>query len=99
MKIEKYKIHDNTYEVYEVEYRGEIYKVGESKLGELIIEIIEVYEKYYETEVKTEYGETITLDVLDDEIFCFLGETDAYGKPTEENLYENIIELLDEIVE
>lgn len=98
MKTETYKIMGNTYEVYEVEYKGNFYKVGENKLGDLIIKIIEEYEKYYETEVKTEYGETISLDVLDEEIFCFLGDTDAYGRPTEENLYQNIIDLLDDII-
>ena len=98
MQIEKYTINGNTYEVYEVVYKGATYKVGDSKLGDLIIKIIEDDNKYYETEVKTEYGETITLDVLDDEIFCFLGDTDAYGRPTEENIYDNIIELLDDVL-
>lgn len=98
MEIEKYTINGNTYEVYEVDYKGATYKVGDSKLGDLIIKIIENDEKYYETEVKTEYGETITLDVLDNEIFCFLGDTDAYGRPTEENIYDNIIELLDDVL-
>ena len=98
MKVEKYKIDGETYEVYEVKYNGEYYKIGEYKLGELILKIIEVDEKYIETEVVTESGDIISLPTLDDEIFCFLGDTDAYGRPTEENLYENIIELLEDII-
>lgn len=98
MKVETYKIDGKTYEVYEVKYNCEYYKIGEYKLGELILKIIEVDEKYIETEVVTESGDIISLPTLDDEIFAFLGDTDAYGRPTEENLYENIIELLEDII-
>lgn len=98
MKVEKYNIDGETYEVYEVNYKGENYKIGEYQLGELILKIIEVDEKYIETEVVTESGDIISLPTLDDEIFAFLGDTDAFGKPTEENLYQNIVELLDDII-
>lgn len=98
MNIEKYKICGETYEVYEVNYKGNFYKIGEHRLGELIMKIIEEDEKYVETEVTTESGDVISLPTLDDEIVCFLGDTDAYGRPTDENIIDSVMEILDDII-
>lgn len=98
MIIEKYQIKGETYEVYEITYNGKTFRVGESRLEDLITEIIEVEGKYVETQVTNEMGETFSLEKLDDTIDVFLGDIDSYGKPTQENIIENIQELLDELI-
>lgn len=94
MKTTTYTIKGNEYKVYTINFKGQTINIGECKLNDLIIDILEEEEKYVETQVTNEFGETMSLMTLDDTIVAFLGE--EMESPTEEQIIENVFEILEE---
>lgn len=94
MKTTTYTINGNEYKVYEINFKGQTINIGDNKLNDLIMDIIEKEEKYVETQVTNEFGETMSLMTLDETIVAFLGE--EMENPTEEQIIENVFEILDE---
>ena len=99
MEVLKYKIEDKHYNVYVVNYKGQSFNIGDASLNELIQEMIEC-EKYVETEIFDVNGcKLTTLQVLDENIHCFLGDVNNYPNPCEQDVIDNVEFILDEILE
>ena len=89
MTIQKYYIDGNEYKVYSIVHKNQFLNIGDKALGNKIDECIEE-ELYLLPIVKDEYGEYMTIEQLDDQIACFLGDVDNFPNPTKEDILTNI---------
>ena len=89
MTIQKYYIDDNEYKVYSILHKNQIIQIGDKALGDKIDECIE-QELYLHPIVKDEFGGKMTIEELDDQIACFLGDVDNFPNPTKNDILENI---------
>ena len=96
MTTETIKIEKKEYNIFTIEYKGETLKVGDCALGDKILDIIE-RDLFLCPMVTTADNSVVSPKHIDDTIYCFLGE--EMENPTQEDIIENIISILEEIEE
>lgn len=94
MRTETIKIENKEYNIFTIEYKETKLKVGSYALCDKMNDIIE-RDLYLCPMVTTADNSVVTPELIDDTIFCFLGED--IENPTQDDIIENIQEILEEL--